>query len=99
MPMRKTALVAALALGLTVSQTAEAQTMSILAGAVVGGLAGSVYVNGLQATAAAVSAASVSAVSAIGSAAPAVAGAIAGASAPVVIGVVAGGALGYLLLR
>lgn len=101
--MRKITLAAAIVMGLAAPQAAEAQVLPIAAGAVLGGLVGSLYVNGLSATAAGVSSATASTVGAVGAAAPAAAsaagGVIAAASAPVVLGVIAGGALGYFLLR
>lgn len=104
MLIRKLALMAAVAGGLALSsQAAQAQVMPVVAGGVLGGLAGSVYATGLQATATAVSSAATSTVTAVAGVIPAtataVSGAIAAASAPVIVGVAAGGALGYLLLR
>lgn len=104
MLIRKLALMAAVAGGLALSsQAAQAQVVPVVAGGFLGGLAGSVYATGLQATAAAVGSAATSTVTAVAGVIPAtataVSGAIAAASAPVIVGVAAGGALGYLLLR
>ncbi len=104
MLIRKVALMAAVAGGLALSsQAAQAQVMPVVAGGFLGGIAGSLYANGLPATAAAISSAATSTVSAIAGVIPAtataVSGTIAAAGAPVLVGVAAGGALGYLLLR
>ena len=104
MSIRKMALMVAIAGGVALSsQAAQAQVMPVVAGGFLGGLAGSIYANGLPATAAAVSSAATSTVSAVVGVIPAtataVSGAIAAAGAPVIVGVAAGGALGYLLLR
>jgi len=100
--MRKFFLIAAIAFALIAPTSAHAQQVgAVTAGAVLGGLAGSVYATGLNATAAAVGSAAASTASAIGAAAPVVAagvaGAITAASAPVLVGVVVGGVVGYLL--
>jgi hypothetical protein len=101
--MRKATLAAVVAVGLAAPAAAQAQTMEIITGGVLGGLAGSIYVSGVQATAATVGTAAVWTATAVGAAVPvvttAVAGAVATASAPVIIGVVGGAALGYLLLK
>jgi hypothetical protein len=100
--MRKFLLIAAIAFALIAPTAARAEHVgAITAGAVLGGLAGSVYASGLNATAAVVGSAAASTATAIGAAAPvvaaSVAGAIAAASTPVLVGVVVGGAVGYLL--
>ncbi len=104
MMLRKLALLGTVAIGLAVSsQAAQAQVMPVVAGGVLGGLAGSIYATGLQATMASVGSGVASTVSAVVGVVPATAsavtGAVAAASAPVIIGVVAGGALGYALVR
>lgn len=100
--MRKFLVGAVLALALAAPVSAHAGDLgAVTAGAVLGGLAGSVYATGLNATAAAVGSAAASTASAIGAAAPVVAsgvaGAITAASTPVLVGVVVGGAVAYLL--
>jgi hypothetical protein len=100
--MRKFLLVAMLAFAVIAPASAHAGDLgTVTAGAVIGGLAGSVYATGLNATAAAVGSAAASTASAIGAAAPVVAAGVAGAvtaaSAPVLVGVVVGGAVAYLL--
>jgi hypothetical protein len=100
--MRKFLLVAMFAFALIAPASAHAGDVgAVTAGAVLGGLAGSVYASGLNATAAGVGSAAASTASAIGTAAPAVAagvaGAVAAASAPVLVGVVVGGVVAYLL--
>jgi len=65
--MRKFFLVAAMVLALLAPAAARADAGSITAGAVLGGLAGSVYASGLNATAAALGSAATSTVAAIGS--------------------------------
>ena len=95
--MRKFLLIAAIAFALAAPISAHAQVGAVTTGAVLGGLAGSVYVSGLNATAAAVSSAAATTAAAIGTAAPAVAGAIVAASPPVLVGVIVGGVVGYLL--
>ncbi len=99
--MRKYLLVVAIAFALIAPTSAHAQAGAITAGAVLGGLVGSVYATGINATAAAVGSAAATTAGVIGVAVPAVAagvaGAIAAASTPVLVGVVVGGAVGYLL--
>src|SRR4051812_25577484 len=89
--MRKFLLIAAIAFALVAPSSARAEVGPAIVGAVVGGLAGSVYATGLNATAAAVGSAASTTVSAIGAVAPALAsgaaGAIAAASTPVLVGV------------
>lgn len=100
--MRHLILAIAIATGLMAPlSSAHAEVCPVAVGAVLGGLAGSVYASGVNATAAMVGSATAATANAIGAAAPAVAsgvaGAIAAASTPVIVGVVVGGALGYLL--
>jgi hypothetical protein len=99
--MRKLLIAAALATVFLTSAPARAEG-DIVLGAVVGGLVGSVYANGLNATAMVVGTAAANTVNAIGAAAPAVAsgvaGAITAASTPVLVGIVVGGVLGYIFL-
>jgi hypothetical protein len=52
--MRNAILAAMVAMALLFSSAAKAQCLAVLSGAVLGGLAGSVYVSGLEATAATV---------------------------------------------
>jgi hypothetical protein len=100
--MRKLLLIFVVALALTAPSAARADSNGLLGGAVLGGLAGSVYASGLPATAGAVGSVAASTLAAIGAAVPVLAygaaGAIGAASAPVVLGIVAGGVLGYMLL-
>ncbi len=100
--MRKLLLLAVLVFATTAPGMARADGTGLIGGAVLGGLAGSVYGSGLAATAGAVGSAAASTLAAIGTPAPILAyraaGALTAASAPVVLGVVAGGVLGYLLL-
>ncbi len=99
--MRKTFAAVVIFLLLAVPLRAEAQGLEMATGAVVGGLAGSVYVSGLEATAAMVVGATTAAAEAVATAVPVIAsgiaGAVAGASAPVLLGVIAGAAIGILL--
>jgi len=100
--MRKLLLIAVVAFALVAPGAARADGAGLLGGAVLGGLAGSVYASGLPATAGAVGSVAASTLAAVGAAVPVLAygaaGAIATASAPVVLGVAAGAVLGYLLL-
>jgi hypothetical protein len=100
--MRKLLLISVVALALIAPSAARADGSGLLGGAVLGGLAGSVYASGLPATAGAVGSVAASTLAAIGAAVPVLAygaaGAIGAASAPVVLGIVAGGVLGYMLL-
>jgi hypothetical protein len=88
-------------MALAAPMTAEAKGLEMATGAVIGGLAGSIYVSGLAATADVVVSATAVAANAVATAVPAIAsgiaGAVAGASAPVLIGVIAGSAIGLLL--
>jgi hypothetical protein len=103
MLMRKGVLIATVMVGLAAPGSAQAQVLSTLTGAVIGGLAGAVYVSGMPATIASVGAAAGATASAVGSSVPVAAGAVAGmvaaASAPIVVGIIAGGAVGYMLAR
>lgn len=104
MMIRRMALLAAVVGGLAMSSNAaQAQVMPVVAGGLLGGIAGSVYASGLQATAASIGSGVTSTVSAVVGVVPATAsavtGAVATASAPVLIGVVAGGAIAYLVVR
>ncbi len=104
MMIRKMALLAAVVGGLAVSpQAAEAQILPVAAGGLLGGIAGSIYASGLQATMASIGSGVTSTVSSVVGVVPATAsavtGAVATASAPVLVGVVAGGAIAYLVAR
>jgi len=82
---------------------AQAQVLKMATGAAIGGLAGSVYVSGLPATAAMVVEAVVATADAIAVSVPVmasgVASAVSAASTPVLLGIVVGGAVGILLFQ
>jgi|ETNmetMinimDraft_28_1059901.scaffolds.fasta_scaffold423827_1 hypothetical protein len=95
--MQKILAVMVLVIGMLSPSVSQAQVLKMATGATLGGLAGSVYVNGVAATTAVVSAAAVTAANAAAVTVTALAGALAAASTPVLIGIVVGGGIGLLL--
>jgi hypothetical protein len=89
------ALVAAVAIA--PMQARAGEVGAVVAGGVVGGLAGSVYTSGMAATATSVGSAVAGAASTVPAAATGVATAVTAASAPVLFGVAVGGAAAFLI--
>ena len=95
--MKKMMALIILLAGMLSPAVADAQVLKMATGATLGGLGGSLYVNGVAATSATVSSAAVVAADAVAMTVTTLAGALAAASTPVLIGIVLGAAVGVLL--
>ncbi len=95
--MRKILAMMVLVIGILSPSVSQAGALKMATGATLGGLAGSLYVNGVAATSATVSGAAVVAADAVAVTVTALAGALAVASTPVLIGIIVGGGVGVLL--